>query len=232
MALEMSKRVEKVALQLKKLNIPDTLKAQVKFELDDSGSAVHMYMNGTMQELTERLMAVALRMDADGKLEVTSFSDKAHKHGDVTEQEIPNYIQNRFIPEAKQAGTWQGGTNYAKAIAASIESPVSKAKGFLGKLFGAKAEKNYPSFHIFVSDGQDMGDRAKFIDLLKQATNDYFMLVGVGPKTYFKLMEDAGDLLPNVGFVNFSDLSISDDTMYEMLLQKEALDWLLARQPS
>jgi hypothetical protein len=234
MALEMSKRVGKVALQLKKHNVPDNLKAQIKFLLDVSGSAMPFYHGprSDMQELTERLMAVALRLDADGLLEVTSFSDKAHKHGDVTEPEIYTYIQARFIPEATQAGTWRGGTNYAKAVSTALAAnPVAKAKGFFTKMF-SKKEVVYPNVHFFVSDGQDMGDHAEFKRLVQSSPNDYFMLIGVGNVRDFGLMQEAADLYDNVGFVHFDDLKISDDEMYEQILQKEICDWLIARQPA
>lgn len=240
MALAMDKRVEKVNLVLAKHQIPAALKAQVKFELDDSGSAVPMYNSGQMQELVERLMAIALRLDADGKLEVFSFSSRAHKHGDVTEAEIPGYINQKFIPEARRGGTWEGGTNYAAAIRAAIteDAPAPKSGGLFGTLFGKKETTaaptgpSYPAFHLFVSDGQDAGDTHDFKRLISGASKDhYFMLVGIGPASYFNLMREVADQYDNVGFVNFPNLTVSDDAMYEAILEKEALDWLVARQP-
>lgn len=236
MALAMSKRVEKVKLQLAKHNVPDWLKAQMKFELDDSGSAMPYYNNGEMQELVERLMAVALRLDADGKLEVYSFSDRAAKHGDVVESEIEGYIKQRFIPEAARFGTWSGGTNYAKAVTLALqEDAVEEKTGFLGKLFGSKKaatpQPNYPNVHLFVSDGEDMGDHQHFQKLVREATNDYFVLVGIG-NAGFSLMKQTADRYDNVGFVKFSDLSISDDEMYGKLLDKELCDWLIKHQPT
>ena len=237
MATTMTERVEKVKLAMKKLNIPDTLKAQVKYILDDSGSAEWMYNNGMMQELTERAMAVGIRLDADGKLEVVSFSNTAHKHGDITEADIPGYIQNRFIPEAKVARTWLGGTDYHAAVVVAAEAPsneaVSKLKSFATGLFRKKpVEPVYPNFNIFISDGRDDGSESDLIAALTAVQNtDYFMMVGVGNPDYFGRMQKVADLLPNVGFVHFNDLTISDDVMYARILTKEGLDWLLARQP-
>lgn len=239
MAITMTERVNKVSLVMKKYGIPDWLKAQVKFELDVSGSAEWMYNNGMMQELMERLMAVALRLDADGKLELSSFSSKAHKHGDVTEAEIVGYIKKKFIPEAEAAGTWMGGTHYARAIYTALHEgatnavtgAVAKAKSMFSNMF-KKAELVYPNIHWFVSDGKDDGPREDFLKLLREAKDtDYFVLVGVGEEHHFGLMKDAAELYDNVGFAYFPDLSISDDAMYQKLIAKEALDWLLARQP-
>lgn len=234
MALEMTKRVDKVKLLLKKHNIPDDLKAQVDFALDVSNSAIWMYKNGMMQELTERLMAVALRLDADGKLGLVSFGSRAHRHPDIVENMIPNFILNLFIPESKNGGSWDTGTDYAPAVSLMasnlVSTAVEKTKAFFSNMF-SKKEVVYPNFKIFVSDGQNMGDDDKFVDILSKATNDYWVLVGVGDPAYFDLMENCADDLPNVGFVHFPDLSLSDDAMYEQILAKEALDWLVARQP-
>lgn len=236
MALPMSKRVEKVQLIMTKLNIPSTLRAEVKFELDCSGSTMGMFSNGSMQELVERLLAIALRLDGDGKLEVTSFSDSAKKLGDVTAADVDNYINKRYIPESKSAGTWSGGTNYAAAIKTALgKDPIGATKGFLGGLFkkaaGGNSGSTHPNFHLFVSDGQDGGNRNDFLNLISECKDtDYFMLIGVGPSSYFQLMKQAADAYDNVGFVNFPNLSISDDEMYEQLLAGEALNWLLARQ--
>lgn len=240
MALAMNKRVEKVTLQLAKHNVPDWLKAQIIFELDDSGSTMPYFGSGQMQELTERLMAVALRLDADGKLEVLSFSDKAHKHGDVVEDQITGYIQNRFIPEAQNAGTWSGGTNYAKAVIAAlsdnnnVNANQSTPTGFFKRIFGGAkgaASPAYPNLHMFVSDGEDMGDHDRFLKLIKEATGDYFVLIGIGSSS-FNLMMQAEKTCSNVSFVKFPDLTISDDKMYEQLLSKKVCDWLIANQPA
>lgn len=233
MVMLMSDRVEKVVLQMRKHNIPDWMKAQVEFILDTSNSAKWMYENGMMQELVERMMAIALRLDADGKLPVTSFGSKAHQHGDIVEADIVNYIANRFIPEAKAGGTWDTGTNYASAVTAVsggkyVSGAMKMAKSFVGKLFG---NKEWPKFNIFVSDGEDMGDSRAFVEQLVAAKDEYWLLVGVGSRRQFGLMQRTADDLDNVGFVHFDDLAISDDKMYEQMLQKEALDFLLARQP-
>jgi hypothetical protein len=231
----MSKRVDKVVLQMRKHNIPDWVKAQVEFILDVSNSAMWMYANGMIQELLERLMAIALRLDADGKLEMTSFGSTAHKHGDATEDQIPNYIQNVFIPESRAGGTWYSGTNYAKAVQTAsggkYMGAMDKAKGFFKKLMGQSAFTDFPKLNIMMSDGQDMGDHDAFIDQLTAAKDEYWLLVGVGEARCFGLMQKAADQLPNVGFVHFEDLTVSDDKMYEMMLAKECLDFLVARQP-
>lgn len=260
MALLMEKRVAKVKLVMQKRGAPAELKAEIEFELDVSGSTKKLYLpkNGqpsVMQETAERLMAVALRLDADGKMGVTSFSDTAHRHDPVSADTIDGYIDRTFIPECKEAGNWEQGTNYARALTASlgldpaqqIAAPVQEKKGFFAGLFGggnkanavptssnpsgaASPDSQYPTVHMFLSDGEDFGDSGKFHSLVSQHADHYFMLIGVGPITNFGLMKRVAQL-PNCGFVHLDNLDLTDDDLYELILAQELCDWLKARQP-
>jgi hypothetical protein len=144
------------------------------------------------------------------------------------------------------------GTNYAAAVFAAVAPdadepappPKEEKKSFFGNLFGSKKEPkqeqsqqqqvtppDYPSFHLFVTDGDDRGDRGHFKDLLAAHPEQYFMMIGVGNPSDFGLLQEVADRHDHVGFCHFSDLSVSDDTMYDQILSKEAVDWLIKHQP-
>ena len=54
----------------------------------------------------------------------------------------------------------------------------------------------------------------------------YFNMVGIGNPSYFRFIEEMADKLGNVGFTNLNDLSISDDDLYEKIVNQEFVDWV------
>lgn len=245
MAIDLLKK--KVGIVLEKRKLPQVT-CEVKFALDISGSMQSLYENGTVQNLTDRLLAVASRFDDNGEMEVWTFTNDFDEAPVVTESMHEGYIDKHILRNSS-IYKW-GGTSYApvmgdivkqsfteevKVVAKSEEKP-----GFLGKLFGAKAkvvetetfsvedrQPKFPIFVPFVTDG-DNSDHAETERLIKECANKniYWMMVGIGRES-FTWLKKIADKYDNVGFIKIENLEkVSDEDFYMQLLNEEFCNWV------
>lgn len=245
MAIDLLKK--KVGIVLEKRKLPQVT-CEVKFALDISGSMQRMYNDGTVQKLTDRLLAVASRFDDNGEMEVWTFTNGFDEAPVVTESMHEGYI-NKHILNNSSINKW-GCTSYAPVMQDIIEKSftekVSKTvtneekPGFFGKLFGAKptittsevfsvGDRNpkFPIFVPFVTDG-DNSDHSETERLIKECANKniYWLMVGIGSES-FTWLNKIADKYPNVGFVKIDELDrISDEDFYMKLLNEEFCDWV------
>lgn len=215
MAIQIEKRVEKVGITLEKKNLKD-IQAQVKLAIDRSGSMDHLYHNGTVQDVVERILAVGIQFDLDKTIDVWAFSHKSYPAKTVTLPIMENYVKKEI--EHKFPA---GSTSYGPVFADILEASKGK-KGFLG--FGKKTAD--PTLVVFITDGENDDERAaeKVIND-SQAENVYWLLVGIG-RANFRFIEKLGDKYPNCGFVAIDDIStVDDEDLYEALLNDELATW-------
>jgi len=233
MAIDLLKK--KVGIVLEKRKLPQVT-CEVKFALDISGSMQRLYENGTVQNLTDRLLAVASRFDDNGEMEVWTFTSDFDSAPTVTESMHEGYI-DKHILRNDSIYKW-GGTSYAPVMIDIInqsftEEKVTKTQieekpGFLGKLFGAKPtvsvvesveitnrNPKFPIFVPFVTDG-DNSDHDQTERVIRECAdkNIYWMMVGIGRES-FSWLKKMADKYPNVGFVKIDELEkISDEDFY------------------
>ena len=238
---------KKVGIVLEKRKLPQVI-CEVKFALDISGSMQHLYNNGTVQALADRLLAVASKFDDNGEMEVWTFTTGFSEAPVVTEDKHEGYI-NKCILNNNRITKW-GGTCYSPVMLDIIKQSfieekkvaktVEEKPGFLGKLFGAKptvttiesieiANRNpkHPIFVPFVTDG-DNSDHDETERVIKECVgkNIYWMMVGIGSES-FRWLEKMADKYPNVGFIKIDDLEkISDEDFYLKLLNEEFCNWV------
>lgn len=203
--------------------------AKVVLCLDFSGSMGHLYSNGQVQELVERILPLGLAFDDNGKVDFYLFSDGVKKvPQNITLSNVAGYIN------AKILGKYQmGGTNYAPAIKRVVEDSVptkTEGGGFMGKLFGGSGKKvptgekqDYPTYVIFITDG-DSFDHKESEEAIKLASKGpvFFQFIGIGREKFpflSKLDTMSGRFIDNANFFSISDLSAkSDDDLYKLLL--------------
>lgn len=218
---------KQIVLDLKKdLNITNE-KAQVVLALDFSGSMSSLYSNGSVQELLERLLPLALQFDDNGSIDFFLFHDGVIPEEDITLKSIDglaNKVRSRHS---------MGGTNYAPVINDIVNkfagSLVSKAKGFLGGLFGKssttveKTKLEHPVYVIFITDGVN-DDKSDAELAIRNASNNgiFFQFVGIGGASFpflEKLDDLSGRVIDNANFFKTPDLSkVSDQDLYRLLL--------------
>ena len=247
--INLQKRVETVGISLAKRNITVTPKVRVGLALDVSGSTHHLYTNGVMQETIDRLLAVAVKFDDNGELDMWSFDNRSSTLPQATANSYGNYVPQNILNN-NSIQKW-GGTSYAPVIkdvtryyfpSGPVTQVQEAAKGLFGKLFGSKpapaptpapattAATAEPAMVLFITDGAN-DDQSAAMAALREAANSpvYWQMVGVGPASYFTFIKEAADKLPNVGFINLNSLSMTDEQLYEQLISDEFCAWVKQR---
>lgn len=252
LSLNLQKSQQALTLNLQKAGITTPPAVDMMFVMDVSGSFEDEHVDGITNDLLTRLVPWGLTFDPDKKLDLLVFSDgpgSVQNVGPVTESNYENFVKNKIIRKVRG---WNGGTDYSYAIEESLREfgwidnedtkPAAKPVGFFGKMFGKKDEAltetakpaARKSLVLFVTDGEN-SDRNRTVDILRQseARGDgcYFLFIGVangGGK--FTFLEQLGDKFNNTGFYHINDLrsfvKMSDEQLYEELLQEELLNWM------
>lgn len=238
--IDLSKKVDIV---LAKRNLTN-VKAQVGVAMDISGSMQPLYNNGTVQLTMDRLLAVACKFDDNQTLDAWTFSNGYDAIAPITPDLFSTYVKQHILDNRKV--TKWGGTNYAPVIQAAIEhygfatpSTPTTGGGFFG-MFKKPAQptpiaipsqaQSLPAFLIMVTDGENSDVQAARRVLETAAKHDiYVEFVGIG-NTNFRFIEEVADAYPNVGFVAIRDLeSMSDEILYDSLVNAEFADWIKQR---
>ena len=231
MAINLEKRAETVGIVLAKRNIAKAPTVRVGVALDISGSTKQMYARGVIQETVDRLLAIAMKFDDNGEIDMWSFTDGFDRLEIADANSYGNYV-TRNILDNPAVSKW-GATSYAPVIRDMVRHYFGGlgVLGFLGKLFGADNTANQggqqAAMVMFITDGAN-SDHAEAEMILRECENKkvYFQMVGVGPVREFGFIRQMADRLPNVGFVNFSSLEMADDEIYDSLLSEEFCGWV------
>lgn len=220
---------KKVAVVLEKRALRPEVKAQVGFAVDVSGSMKDMYRDGTMQEVVNRVQAIATRFDDNQTLDMWNFHNVGFSLPAATPEMFGTYVKQHIL---SQSNLW-GGTSFAPVTALIAEhyfAPKKSAVSILGSLFSRKKAEasDLPVYLIFLTDG-DNDDELKTTALLQdlQEKNIYVQFVGVGRGSSFRYVRRMAEAFDHVGFVDFSDpAGTTDEQMYDELLSKEFVDWM------
>jgi uncharacterized protein YegL len=204
-----------VSLQKKRL---DGVRAAVYLVLDFSRSMRGFYRDGSVQHLTEQILALAAHFDDDGSVPVILFDSYAREPVNVSVDDFAGSI-GRIVA---QAGT-MGSTNYASAMHMVIGHHRVHGGG-------------QPAFVIFQTDGSPDSKSAAEQTLCAAATMPIFwQFIGFGDDE-FKFLRKLDDLkvprkrvVDNAGFfpAGFNPKGIPDGVLYDNLMS-EFPQWLTA----
>lgn len=188
--------------------------AKVCLVLDVSGSMIGLYRRGVVQQIAERLLALACLFDDDQAIDVFLFDSRAIAVGPISIANVEGAV-DRLIRTHKLGG----GTDYAPVMG-------------LVRRTCAEARSGLPAYVLFVTDGAP-GDRAASQKTLRESSREaiFWQFVGVG-SSRFDFLEKLDDLkdrfIDNANFFAIADPSkISDAEIYRLLLQ-EYPEWLQA----
>ena len=234
MSINLEKRAEKVTIVLEKRKLKAIPPVRVGLVVDTSGSARGLFQSGTMQETVDRLLAVAMKFDDNGELDMWHFNSAFASLKTAVKDDYGSYVNGSIM---SRRDLW-GGTVYSDVMQAVVDNyfPAVKApvaRGLLGGLFGKKeaattAAAELPAMCFFITDGQ-CGSNERATEAVLRAAQDknvYWNMVGVGDAREFKFLVKMADALPNVGFVNLNSLSITDEQIYEELISEEFCEWV------
>lgn len=224
MAIDLSKKKEAVGIVLTKRNLINPPSCEVGVAIDISGSMQHEYSSGTVQEIVERILALALRFDQDGKLDFWTFANGKDYIGTVSEDQIENYVQRKVLNNPLV--TKWGGTDYSPVLSDIYNKYFGSGKGFMS-IFGKGKKTTSPVIIFFITDGEN-SDRSEFEKLLKdfRSQNVYIQIIGIG-RASLHYVKKIAEQEPNVGFDQIFDVSsLSDEQMIEKMIPQEFADWV------
>jgi hypothetical protein len=197
-------------------------KAAVIAIIDDSGSAEPLYKHGDIQRTADLGFAAGLAFDDDGSMPVAFFSNDVKDLGEITLNNCNGFV-------AKQRPRYRG-TSYVAALKWIIETAgyskvnLGKSGGFFGSKLDVKAHAAYPTFAIFITDGEPQ-DGPAASELLKQMSQlpIFVQFVGVGPANfpYLEKLDDLkGRFIDNAGFFDAKKAKGDQTAMLQGLLNE------------
>lgn len=200
-------------------------KAQVVFVVDRSGSMDDLYRNGQVQLVAERMLALGLQFDDDGKVQSFAFHNDAFALGDITQTNYATFIQDKVMRIAS------AGTSYAPVMR-QIVAAVSKANsGGIAGFFGKKKVVD-PTYVIFITDG-DNDDHSAAEAIIRSAASlpIFWQFVGIGSASFnfLKKLDDlSGRVVDNADFFQFPNGRPATDAELFAALLNEFPGWIKA----
>lgn len=201
----------KVELDKRKLN---TVKARVALVMDMSGSMMKQYTNGTVQEIINKILPIAVQFDEDGELDFWYFGTETRKMPSVTLENYRTAVPNEWQRLMYDLGY---GNDEAKVMREVMER---------------YAFTKMPVYVIFISDGE-VGNSSEIKKLMREASEKpiFWQFVGVSGKDYGvlkKLDTLKGRCVDNANFFALDDFrSVTTQELYSRLLNEFPV-WLQA----
>ena len=220
--------------------------ARVALCLDISGSMHQLYRSGKIQKLAERILALALRFDDDGQVDVFLFGADGIDAGSLG---LSNHAT--YVPELMRRHRLQGSTRYAAAMTLVRQRYFGSAE-----LRYAPYGQPMPVYVMFVTDGRPVDEQQARDQIIASSYEPLFwqfVAIGSSPAAVqpgstarrprwggrrsgseFEFLEEldtmAGRYVDNANFFAVQDpATIADADLYELLMN-EYPGWLtLAR---
>jgi hypothetical protein len=247
LSIDLRKKAEENFINLKKKADDAVTKiglndqnSRVALALDISGSMSGKYRKGEVQRTVERLLALGVKFDDNGCIDIFLFGENDYEVGELSESEFYDYVNRQIIRKYEL----EGATNYAgvmKRIAKKYFPQAivtSKSSGgFFSKLLGGGTEvfevdqnayqtyyrNSEPVYVYFVTDGNN-GDKAETEAVIREVSKlgIFWQFVGIGNERFEflnKLDNLSGRYIDNANFFKCTDLDrISDEELYNRSL--------------
>ncbi len=198
-------------IELEKRNLLDCV-ARVALVLDISGSMTGRYKNGTVQEIVNKTLPLAVQFDDDGELDFWYYGTTCRKMPSVNMQ---NY-ESAVPADWKQLMRTLGGLNNEVLVMNDIVREYTGSK--------------LPVYVLFITDG-GVSQANAIKKILKDFSTEpvFWQFVGVGGHNYGileKLDTLEGRYVDNANFFALDDFKqVSNPDLYSRLLN-EFPQWL------
>lgn len=205
--------VKPLKVQLEKHNLLDVV-ARVALVMDISGSMYDSYSNGTVQEIVNKVLPVAVQFDDDGELDFWYYGSKCERRPSVN---MKNYEQ--AVPHS-----WEG---LMRKLGYGNNEPV-----VMKEVIAEYEMSTLPAYVIFVTDGGiDKTNQIKKLLIEASYLPIFWQFVGVSGLGYGILEEldnMGGRYVDNANFFALDDFrSVPNEEIYSRLLN-EFPTWLKA----
>ena len=202
-----------LGVELKKKNL-ETLVARVGLVMDISGSMTARFKNGTVQEIVNKTLPLAVQFDDDGELDCWYYGTTARRMDSVN---LDNYTE--AVPKDwKHLMLDLGGCNNEPVV--------------LKMVLDTYRDTKLPVYVLFITDG-GVSKKNEIQKIITEASKlpIFWQFVGVGGSGYGileKLDSMKGRYVDNAGFFALDDFKkVSNEELYARLLE-EFPKWLKA----
>lgn len=203
--------VKPFVFELKKKNLETTV-ARVGLVLDISGSMSQRFKNGTVQEIVNKTLPLAVQFDDDGELDFWYYGTTARRMKSVN---LDNYME--AVPaDWKRLMMELGGRNNEPTVLKMVVDAYKNTK--------------IPAYVLFITDG-GVNHKKEIQNIITEASHMpiFWQFVGVGGQNYGileKLDTMTGRYVDNAGFFALDDFKkVSNEELYARLLE-EFPKWL------
>jgi hypothetical protein len=196
-------------------------KAQVALALDISGSMVFLFEQGVVQQVVERALALSVKFDDNGAVDIFLFGYQDHTVGEVKEADFVGYVDRVIRAQYPlEAGTRYGG------VIQRISQHYAPAPGDQR----GSGNTQDPAYVLFVTDG-DNSDPVETEQALSAASDKpiFWQFVGVGASnfSFLKQLDTLpGRYIDNANFFQVNDIARIDDAELYRRLLSEFPVWL------
>ncbi|CAH1200535.1 hypothetical protein PAECIP111893_01423 [Paenibacillus plantiphilus] len=209
--IDLRKKIVGITLEKKGMT---QVAARVGLVLDISGSMLNLYKNGTVQEVVERILAVACKFDDDGVLDIWVYDNEYSRLPSATEKDFEHYVLNHIMNNKK---IHKFGRNNEPPV---MEDVIRK--------YTQEEDSALPVFIIFINDG-GVAKSIKKVITESAVQPIFWQFVGIGNSDFEvlkRLDTMEGRIVDNANFIHIKDVSaVSDETLYSQLLNEFPL-WL------
>ncbi|WP_416144189.1 vWA domain-containing protein [Planococcus koreensis] len=209
--ISLKKKAATIVLEKKKLT---GVVAKVGIVLDISGSMRSLYREGVVQEVVERVLAVASQFDDDGALDVWIYDNEFSRLPAATEAVFMGYVEKNILSNDK---VHKFGRNDEPKV---MEDVIRK--------YMKEEPSDDPVFLVFINDGGCKPGIKKFI-VESSFQPIFWQFIGIGDSNFDvlrKLDTMEGRFIDNANFFHLEDVSkVSDEELYDQMLD-EFPQWL------
>lgn len=212
-SIDLRKKIVGFTLVKKQLT---NVKARVGIVLDITGSMRNLYSSGVVQEVVERILAVACQLDDNGSLDVWVYDTEFSRLPPVTERDLGSYVFNHIM---NNDSIHKFGRNNEPPV---MEDVIQK--------YTREEMDTTPVFIIFINDGGVVKPTQKVI-MASSSLPIFWQFVGIGDSDFEVLKQldtMGGRLVDNANFIHLERIEeVNDEQLYDQLLN-EFPQWLKA----
>jgi stress response protein SCP2 len=211
--IDLRKKMVQITLEKKKLT---GVVARVGIVLDITGSMQTLYKNGTVQEVVERILAVACKFDDNATLDVWVYDTEFSRLPSVTEGDFDGYVQREILNNPA-----------IQKFRRNNEPPVMRD---VIRKYTVEEPSDTPVFIIFINDG-GVVKAIKKVMVDSSVQPIFWQFIGIG-RSDFEVLKQLdtmeGRAVDNANFVHLDNIStVSDEMLYDQLLN-EFPQWIQA----